>query len=98
MEKSKEEIARDVDQTRSEAKRALRNVGEVWTGKNAVASAWRSTKGSYFRAQDKVVDVAQATDDRIRSNIYASLGIALGVGAIIGFFITDKRSRKRKTR
>jgi len=98
MEKSKEEISRDVEKTRSEAKRALRNVGEVWSGKNAVASAWRSTKGTYFRAQDKVVDAAQATDDRIRSNIYASVGIALGVGAIIGFFATNKPARKKRTR
>jgi ElaB/YqjD/DUF883 family membrane-anchored ribosome-binding protein len=98
MDKSKEEVARDVEQTRSEAKRALRNVGEVWSGKNAVASAWRSTKGTYFRAQDKVLDAAETTDDTIRSHVYASIGIALGVGAIVGFFVTNKPSKKKRNR
>ena len=94
MEKSKEEVSRDVEQTRAEAKEALRDVGEVWSGKNAVASAWRSTKGTYFRAQDAVVGAAQTTDQTLRSNIYSSLGIAFVVGATVGFFVTRKSTRK----
>ncbi|MEO6184276.1 MAG: hypothetical protein ABIP71_14450 [Verrucomicrobiota bacterium] len=91
--KSKKETTRDVEQTRAEAKRAFREAGDVWSGKNAVASAWRSTKGTYLRAQDKVVESVEATDDVIRSNLYSSIGIALGVGAIIGFFCTNKPTR-----
>lgn len=93
--KTREEAARDVEQTRSEARRALKNAGEVWSGRNAVAAAWRSTKDSYFRTQDRVVDKVATADDVIRTNVYASVGIALGVGAILGFFVTKKpRSRK----
>ncbi len=91
-----EEAARDAEQTRSEARRALRNAGDVWSGQNAVASAWRSTKGGYFRAQDKVIETAAVADDAIRTNIYASVGIALGVGAIIGFFVTKKPRHKKR--
>lgn len=95
--KSKEEIAQDVEETRVEAKRALRNVGDVWKGKNAIASAWRSTKGGYFRAQEMVVDAVETTDDKLRSNIYKSLGITIGIGAILGFFLTNRpRLRKRR--
>ena len=98
MERSKEEVARDVEETTAEVQHALREAGEVWSGKNAVASVWRSTKGSYFRAQDKVIDAARVTDDQIRSNIYSSIGIAFAVGTIVGFFATRKPQRKTKNR
>ena len=98
-DRSKEEVARDVEQTRAEAKRAVRNAGEVWSGQNAVASAWRSTKGTYFRAHDKVLDGAYAVDDTVHENIYAAIGIALGLGALVGYFATSKPlRRKRKNR
>lgn len=94
MDKSKEEIARDVEETRAAAQRAFREAGEVWSGKNAVASAWRSTKGTYFRAQDKVLGAARASDDQIRSHIYSAVGIAFAVGVIAGFFAIRKRKEK----
>lgn len=102
MSKSKEEITRDVEKTRSQAKRAVEEVEEVWSGKNAIASAWRSTKDTCFRAQDKVIETKEAIDERITGNIYSSIGIAFGVGAMAGYIVTrrarakPKRSRKRK--
>jgi len=95
-DKSKEEVARDVEQTRNEAKRALRTAGEIWSGKNAVASAWRSTKGSYFRVQDQILDKAYATDEMVRENVYATLGISLAAGAILGYFLTSKPQSRKK--
>ncbi len=94
--KSKEEIARDVEQTRLQAKHALQNAGEVWTGKNAVASAWRSTKGSYFRAHDKVLETVENTDETIRTNLYSTLGIATGFGALLGFLKAGKSRKSAK--
>jgi ElaB/YqjD/DUF883 family membrane-anchored ribosome-binding protein len=94
--KTTEEAARDVEQTRTEARRALKNVGEVWSGRNAVASAWRTTKGGYLRTQDKVVNKVAVADDTIRTNVYASVGIALGLGGILGFFLTKKPRRKSR--
>lgn len=96
MQKSKEEIAEDVEQTRADAKYALENAREVWSGRNAAAATWRSTKGAYFRAQDKIVDTAEAADETIRSNIYSSIGIALGAGALLGFFLARKSKRRAK--
>lgn len=96
--KSKEEIARDVEQTRLQAKRVLKEAGEVWSGKNAVASAWRSTKGGYFRAQDKVAQTAETTDEAIRTNIYTSLGVALGVGMILGLLTRNKSHKARRNK
>ncbi|MEO5802897.1 MAG: hypothetical protein ABIR24_05155 [Verrucomicrobiota bacterium] len=95
--KSSEEVARDVEQTRNDAKQALRIAGKVWSGENAVGSAWRSTKGTYFRVQDKVLDKAYAADEAVRENIYATLGITLVVGTVLGFFLTNKpQSRKKR--
>ena len=93
--RSKEEVARDVEQTRAEAKRAFKNAGQVWSGENAIASAWRSTKGTYFKAHDKVVDSAYAADDLVRENVYATLGISLIVGAALGYFLTNKPQSKK---
>lgn len=96
--KSKEEATRDVEQTRAEAKHALRNAGEVWSGENAVASVWRSTKRTYYRVQDKVLDQAYDADKAVRKNIYATLGISLAVGTVLGYFLTNKPPSRKKRR
>jgi ElaB/YqjD/DUF883 family membrane-anchored ribosome-binding protein len=93
--KSKQQVARDVERTRAEAKLALQNAGEVWSGRNAIASAWRSIKGKVHRTQDRIADSAHATDETIRTHIYSTLGIAAGVGALIGFLASGRSSRKK---
>jgi ElaB/YqjD/DUF883 family membrane-anchored ribosome-binding protein len=94
--RSREEVVRDVEQTRAEAKRAFRNAGEVWSGRNAVASAWRSTKRTYWRTHDKIADTAYAADTTVRENVYPSVGVALSIGAVLGYFLTSKPTKKRK--
>lgn len=94
--RSKEEVTRDVEQTRLATKRALKNAGEVWSGRNAIASAWRSTKSTYLRTQDKIADTAYVANKQVHQNVYTALGAALGIGAILGYFLTKKPSRKRK--
>jgi ElaB/YqjD/DUF883 family membrane-anchored ribosome-binding protein len=94
--RSRQEVARDVESTRNEARRALRNAGEVWSGRNAIASAWRSTKRKYYTAQDKISESAYVADNTVRENVYPSVGIALGVGAILGYFLTRKPQPRHK--
>jgi ElaB/YqjD/DUF883 family membrane-anchored ribosome-binding protein len=96
LHRTREEVARDVEQTRAEAKRVFKNAGEVWTGRNAIASAWRSTKGKYFQVHDKVSNAAQTTDETVRENVYAAVGIALGIGAALGYLLTSKPRKNRK--
>ena len=43
--------------------------------------------GAYKTAKRTVVDTARKTDDTIRSHPYPSLGLALGVGVIVGMFL-----------
>lgn len=92
--RTKKEVAREVEQTRSEAKRVFRNAGEIWSGRNAMASAWRSTKSKYHQVHDNVSARVHATNDLIRENIYASVCVAVGVGAILGFLSASRKKKK----
>jgi len=90
--RSKEEIARDIEETREDVKDALYDAKDAWVGHNPAVVAWKATKSSVNSAKRKVVAKAQATDIAVQCNIYRSLGIAVGVGAVLGFLLT-KRNR-----
>ena len=59
--------------------------------------SWKRASGSRLRlkkaretwnnVQEKAIAGAKATDQIIRDNPYKALGIALGVGAIIGYLL-----------
>lgn len=42
--------------------------------------------------RDKAVDGAKATDKAIHENPYKAIGIAIGVGAIVGYILARRRS------
>ena len=46
------------------------------------------------RVRGKAIEGVKAADKAIRENPYQSLGIALGVGALFGFFISSRRYGK----
>lgn len=50
-------------------------------------------KEIYDKVRDDVVHRAKATDEAVRMNPYKTLGIALGVGAILGFVLSRRHSR-----
>jgi len=54
------------------------------------ATAMASARNAYDTAQDKVVSGARVTDGAIRENPYAAIGIAFGVGVLIGFLARRK--------
>jgi len=56
------------------------------------ASAVESARGAYVTTQRKVARGARATDRVIRRNPYAAIGIALGVGLMIGFLARRRES------
>lgn len=47
-------------------------------------------KATYQGAEDRVISAATAADQSIRQNPYQSLGIAAGVGVIIGLLLNRK--------
>ncbi len=61
-----------------------------WKAKAKVAgnAAWDATKSAYQELQDKTTACTKATDQAIRENPYYSVGIAFGVGCLLGFLLT----------
>lgn len=58
--------------------------------KSAGSAAIGNAKSAYNLAQSKAVAGARATDTAIRDNPYQTIGIAFGVGLLIGFLINRK--------
>jgi len=54
------------------------------------AAAAESARNAYQVSKEKVISGAQATDEAIRENPYTSIGIAFGVGLLIGVIARRK--------
>lgn len=78
-----EEILKDAAGENGEKGRALRAKLE---------EAVEKAKALYNRLEDKTVEAAKATDKTIRAHPYESIGIAFGVGLLIG--VLAARSRR----
>jgi len=71
-------------------------VGEkVAEARKRLHSALESAKEIAANVRDKAVAGAKATDEAVREHPYKAIGIALGVGALVGFVIARRCSRKR---
>jgi ElaB/YqjD/DUF883 family membrane-anchored ribosome-binding protein len=96
--RSKEDITRDIEETRDGVKEALHGAKDAWVGHNPAVVAWKATKSSVSNAKQKVVAKTQAANVAVQCNIYRSLGIALGVGAVLGVLLAGRRKRKLRNR
>ena len=63
---------------------------KVEEARNRLASAMEAARETYSRMQDKAVQGAKATDKAIRENPYQAIGIAFGVGALVGFLLSRR--------
>jgi ElaB/YqjD/DUF883 family membrane-anchored ribosome-binding protein len=66
---------------------------KVSEARKRLAAALESGKEIYGRVRDKAVEGAKATDQAVHEHPYQAIGIALGVGALIGFLVTRRCSR-----
>jgi len=81
-------VTRDAeDLLKATAGQAGEKVTEV---RNRLAKALESAKASCEHLQDKTVEAAKATDQVIRQHPYESIGIAFGVGLLIGVLVTRR--------
>jgi ElaB/YqjD/DUF883 family membrane-anchored ribosome-binding protein len=55
-----------------------------------LATALESAKATCHRVEEKAVAAAKATDHVIREHPYESLGVAFGVGLLIGVLVARK--------
>jgi ElaB/YqjD/DUF883 family membrane-anchored ribosome-binding protein len=58
-----------------------------------LAAALESAKEIAGRVRDKAVESTKAADEAVRENPYQTIGIAFGVGALIGYLLARRTSR-----
>jgi ElaB/YqjD/DUF883 family membrane-anchored ribosome-binding protein len=69
------------------ASQAGEKVSEV---RARLATALESAKATCHRLEEKTVAAAKATDQTIREHPYESIGIAFGVGLLVGVLVARK--------
>jgi ElaB/YqjD/DUF883 family membrane-anchored ribosome-binding protein len=66
---------------------------KVSEARKRLAAALESGREIYGRVREKAVEGAKVADQAVHEHPYQALGIALGVGALIGFLAARRCSR-----
>jgi ElaB/YqjD/DUF883 family membrane-anchored ribosome-binding protein len=66
---------------------------KVSEARKRLAAALDSGKKVFGRVKEKAVEGAKATDEAVHEHPYQAIGIALGVGALIGYLVARRCSR-----
>jgi ElaB/YqjD/DUF883 family membrane-anchored ribosome-binding protein len=88
-------LVSDLKTVTKDAEELLKTVsGEKGNGSQEIrmrlSSAIESAKATYHRMEEKAVAGAKATDKVIREHPYESLGVAFGLGLLVGVLVTRK--------
>lgn len=72
------------------------DTGQEWKSKAKAAgtAAWDATRATYQQIQGKTREYSQATDRAIREKPYAAVGIAFGIGLVIGLLATGGKEEE----
>src|SRR5688572_19589731 len=98
MSKETQAIRNDIG-TLAEDARALMTAtaniagDKVGEARERLAIALENGKEMYGRVREKAVEGAKVADKTVRDNPYQAIGIAFGVGAVLGFLIARRCSR-----
>lgn len=63
---------------------------KVVEARERLAEALDRGKATWVRVQDRAVEGAKATDQVIRTHPYQALGVAFGVGAVLGLLLARR--------
>jgi ElaB/YqjD/DUF883 family membrane-anchored ribosome-binding protein len=66
---------------------------KVGEARQRLAAALDGGKKIFGRVKEKAVEGAKATDQAVHEHPYPAIGIAFGVGAVIGYLVTCRCSR-----
>ena len=66
---------------------------KVGDARKRLAAALESAKQMAARARAKAIEGARAADETVREHPYQAMGIAFGVGALIGYLVARQCSR-----
>lgn len=89
-----QESAANLAEDAQELLAATANVAEtkVIEARKRLTAALDRGKEAWGHAQDYAVEKAKATDEVIRDHPYQSIGIAFGVGALLGLLMSRRSS------
>jgi ElaB/YqjD/DUF883 family membrane-anchored ribosome-binding protein len=66
---------------------------KVAEARKRLAAALDRGKEIYGRVREKSIDCAKVTDEVVHEHPYQAIGIAFGLGAIVGYLISRRGSR-----
>ena len=66
---------------------------KVGEARKRLAAALESGKEFYGRVREKAVEGAKATDQTVQEHPYQAIGIAVGVGVLLGYLVSRRCSR-----
>ncbi len=64
---------------------------KVVEARKRLSDALEKGRETWERVQDRTIEGAKATDTAIREHPYQSIGIAFGVGALLGYLLARRR-------
>jgi len=63
---------------------------KVVEARERLAEALDRRKATWVRVQDRAIESAKATDQTIRTHPYQAIGVAFGVGALLGLLLSRR--------
>ena len=98
MEKQTQAMSNDMSRLAEDAGALMAATADVAGEKVAearkrLAAALESGKEIYGRVRDKAVEKAKAVDETVHEHPYHAMGIAFGVGVLIGVLVNRRCSR-----
>lgn len=92
METRSKDLSQEAQNLGRQAKEAVKESAQELSEKAKAlgTSAKQTAQAAYGAAQEKVTSGAKYTDEAIRSNPYAALGIAFACGLVFGLLIKRK--------
>jgi ElaB/YqjD/DUF883 family membrane-anchored ribosome-binding protein len=66
---------------------------KVGQARERLAAALESAREAAGRVREKAIESARAADETVRENPYQAIGIAFGVGALLGYLAARQCSR-----
>jgi len=66
---------------------------KVSEARKRLAAALDRSKEIYGSVRDKAIEGAKAADEAVHKHPYQAIGLALGVGALIGYLVARRGSR-----
>lgn len=97
MNKQTQAISNDMGQLAEDARAFMAATADVAgeqvsAARKRLAEALESGKEMYGRVREKAVEGVKAADEVVHEHPYQAIGIALGVGALIGYLVSRRCS------